>query len=115
MTDETKGDGMTLEQVRDDLRKEIEFQGQMGAYAATKVLSRYLRAINAYLAAQSAMRVDEDVEEVVVSLGDDAAFLRMENDGDSEIADNMERAAEIIESMRAALQAAIGNGHVQEK
>lgn len=46
---------------------------------------------------EGARVVPDDVEAVIACLGDDAAFLRMENDGESEISDNMERAIEIIE------------------
>ena len=42
---------------------------------------------------------DAMIEPVVACLGDDAARLRMENGGESEIADNMEEAAGLIESL----------------
>ena len=54
MTDETKGDGMTLEQVRDGLRRMKTYPDSM--------FSKWADAIDARLAAQSAMRVDEAME-----------------------------------------------------
>jgi hypothetical protein len=62
-----------------------------------------LSSIEKHLSAQAKVQLPDDVEEVTVSLGDDAAYLRMENNGESEIADNMERAAELIESFAARL------------
>lgn len=53
----------------------------------------------AHLSAQAKVQLPDDVEEVTTSLGDDAAYLRMQNDGESEIADNMERASNMIESL----------------
>lgn len=54
MTDETKGDGMTLEQVLDGLRRMKTYPDSM--------FSKWADAIDAHLAAQSAMRVDEAFE-----------------------------------------------------
>ena len=62
MTDETKGDGMTLDKLRDkvaELVGAVACNGSLMQWAVLEINS----SIDAHLAAQSAMRVDEAMVE----------------------------------------------------
>ena len=92
MTDETKGDGMTLDKLRDkvaELVGAVACNGSLMQWAVLEINS----SIDAHLAAQSAMRVDEVMVERAA-----IAFRKAHNVGVSD-----------KDVIRAALQAAIGS------
>ena len=92
MTDETKDDGMTLEQVRDYLRCSIY-----------EDLNGLADAIDNHLAAQSAMRVDEAMVERACVAGAEASTPNVEWSYYEPLAKERLRTF-----TSAALQAAIG-------
>jgi hypothetical protein len=100
---------MTLEQLKDWHERE-SFRSLPRFPDASKFHDRAVRAIDHHLTtrahadARGALPdVPIDAEEVAVSLGDDAQLVRRKLGDDSEVAENMERAAEIIYSMIAAM------------
>ena len=100
MTDETKGDGMTLEQVLAEWVAAGGSHHGPNVETVTMPLSDYVSFRNSHLAAQSAMRVDEAMVEDVAR----ALYVNGWSSGGDYDED-------FVPDVRAALQVAIGGQH----
>jgi len=85
---------MNIEQIRSGLESVAESLN-------TSLLDEYIEALKNITPPKVA--VSGEIEAVVACLGDDAAYVRTMLGNETEIADNMEAAAELIESLSARL------------
>ncbi len=101
MTDETKGDGMTLAEMREGIKRLIALVASDGSFAggAQKEVDRIF---NAHLAAQSAMRVD------VTNDMFDRAYEAYGDHYTAEVLSSGVGSDNHGQALMAALQAAIG-------